>query len=156
MGRDGEVPAHCLAAAVVGSSLFSYIQGDGVRCVYEAMHARVLETGRSLEFPYRCDSPWFRREMWMKIGREGDALRYDSLIVRETRRARPLPQPSPDARVFVVMCSFCKQYRFPVESPMWKDLESLPLEPDLLESFSVTHGICETCAISWLSEGARG
>src|SRR5712692_4477389 len=41
LGLDGELPDRCREAKVVGNSLFSFIEGEGVRCVYEAMHSRV-------------------------------------------------------------------------------------------------------------------
>ena len=152
LGDDGEVPDRCRELKVVGNSLFSFIESDGVQHVYRTMHARIFETGRTIEFPFRCDSTSFRREMQMRISRDGDALRYDSIIISETRRPRPLPRPTPTADTLVAMCSFCKAYRFPIESPHWKDIESLFVEPNLPELFSVTHGLCEPCASLWNSK----
>jgi hypothetical protein len=152
LGDDGEVPYRSRERDIVGSGLFSFIEGEGVRSVYNTIHARVLETGKSVEFPFRCDSPWIKREMQMRISREADALRYDSIIIRETRRDRPLPRPTASADTFVAMCSFCKSYRFPVESTAWKEIESLFEEPNLPDLFSITHGICEPCAAAWLRE----
>ena len=152
LGRDGDLPDQCCEAKVVGNSLFSFIENDGVRHVYRTMHARVFETGRAIAFPFRCDSPWLRRDMQMNMTRDGDALRYDSVIISETRRQRPLPQPTPSATTLIAMCSFCKAYRFPIASQIWKDIESLFMEPHLPELFSVTHGMCEPCAASWLAE----
>jgi hypothetical protein len=152
LGQDGEVPERCREHKVVGNSLFLFIESAGVRHVYRTMHARILETGRTIELPFRCDSAWLRRDMQMRIGRDGDALRYDSVIISETRRPRPLPRPAPAADTLVAMCSFCKAYRFPIESPLWKDIESLFVEPNLPNLFSVTHGLCEPCATLWLRE----
>jgi hypothetical protein len=90
--------------------------------------------------------------MQLSMARDGDAPRYDSVIISETRRQRPLPQPTPAANTLIAMCSFCKAYRFPIASPIWKDIESLFMEPHLPELFSVTHGMCEPCATSWLVE----
>jgi hypothetical protein len=90
--------------------------------------------------------------MQMRISPDGDRLRYDSIIVSETRRQRPLPQPTPTADTFIAMCSFCKNYRFPIESPLWKDIESLFTEPNLPDFFSVTHGICQPCLTLLLRE----
>src|SRR5262245_24654330 len=80
LSQDGEVPERCRAANVVGSRLFSFIENEGVRCVYDAMQRRIYETGNRLVFPFRCDSAWLRREMQMSIARDGDMLRYDSVI----------------------------------------------------------------------------
>ena len=146
LGQDGEVPDRCHEAKVVGNSLFSFIESDGVRHIYRQMHARILETGMAIEFPFRCDSAWFRREMRMRISRDGDGLRYDSVIISDIRRPRPLPRPRPAADTLVAMCSVCKTYRFPIKSPLWKDIELLFVEPNLPECFSVTHGLCQPCA----------
>lgn len=79
LGDDGELPDRCCEAKVVGNSLFSFVENDGVRHVYRTVHARVFETGKTIEFPFRCDSAWLRREMQMIIARDGEALRYDSI-----------------------------------------------------------------------------
>ncbi len=149
--QEGDVPDRCLEANVVGNSLFSFIESDGVRHVYRVIHARSLETGRTFEFPYRCDGPWIRREMQMKISRDGNVIRYDSVVLAENRRERPLPWPVPHAATLVAMCSFCKAYRFPVESPLWKDLELIFEERKIPDAFSVTHGLCPACEdlFSW-------
>jgi hypothetical protein len=152
LGHDGELPDRCSEANVVGNSLFSFVENEGVRHVYRTIHARVFETGTTIEFPFRCDSAWLRREMQMSITRDEDALRYDSIIISETRRERPLPQPTPTANTLIAMCSFCKAYRFPIESPLWKDIELLFREPHLPGLFSVTHGMCQPCATLWLLE----
>jgi hypothetical protein len=146
LGQDGEVPDRCCQAKVVGANLFSFIESDGVRHVYNTIHARILETGRPITFPFRCDSVWLTREMQMRISRDGDLLRYDSVIVSEARRPHPLPLPAPAADTLVAMCCFCKAVRFPIESPLWKDLELLFWESNLPAHFSVTHGLCGPCA----------
>jgi hypothetical protein len=152
LGRDGNLPRPSQEAQVLGGNLFSFIEDESVRIVYRAMHARVFETGKAIAFPFRCDSAWLRREMQMRITRDGNLLRYDSSITSETRRQRPLPPPTPGATTFVAMCSFCKAHRFPTKSPLWQDIETLFLEPDLAEPFWITHGICERCAALWLPE----
>ena len=152
MRQGGELPDRCRAANVLGSRLFSFIENEGVRCVYDAMQGRIHQTGNRIAFPFRCDSPWFRREMEMSISRDGDTLRYDSVIVHETKRQRPLPQPTPAANTLISMCSFCKAYRFPADSKNWKDVDLIFMERNLPERFSVTHGMCESCATRWLRE----
>src|SRR5207237_1272840 len=131
LGQDGELPQRSTEANVVGNSLFSFIESEGVRHIYRVIHKRVLETGEAVEFPFRCDSAWLKREMQMKIARDGDELRYDSVVIKETRRERPLPQGTAGAKTLVAMCSFCKRYRFPVESKKWNDIEFLSMVPEL-------------------------
>jgi hypothetical protein len=146
LGSDGELPERSQRGSVVGQNLLSFIHGESVRLVYDTMQTRVLDTGKSIQFPFRCDSQWLRREMQMKISLDGDAVRYDSTIIRETRRESALRQAAPGAEILVAMCSFCKSFRFPVESREWKDIELLFSEAGLPEPFAVTHGMCEGCA----------
>ena len=153
LGDDGELPDRCHQAKIIGNSIFSFVENDGVRHVYSTMNTRVFETGKTIVFRFRCDSAWLRREMQMSIAKDGDALRYDSTIISVTRRERPLPQPTTAATTLVAMCSFCKDYRFPVKSLRWNDIESLFIEPLLPDRFSVKHGICERCSKSWLANG---
>jgi hypothetical protein len=150
--HDGRVPEDCRAGRLLGNNLLSYIENEGVRFVYRAMHAHVLNTGRALVFPYRCDSARFRREMKMRISLEGDDLRYDSIVVGETLRPKPLPESTPGTGTLIAVCSFCNAYRFPAESDWWKDLEELFAEPELPSAFSTTHGICDPCATLWLRQ----
>lgn len=149
---DGQLPERCSKQAVVGGSLFSFIEGEGVRWVYGTLQERVLETGRAIQFPFRCDSAWLRRDMRMTMTPSGDGIRYDSDVLRETRRKHPLPQPTAGASTIVAMCSFCKAYRFPVESKNWRDIELLFLEPGLPDVFSITHGMCDPCGSAWLRD----
>jgi hypothetical protein len=143
---DDELSELARAVNVVGRDLFSFVENESVALVYQALQARVFETGKAIEFPFRCDSAWLRREMRMRMSLEGGLLRYDSTIIRETRRERPLPRAAAAADILVAMCSFCKGYRFPTESKLWKDIESLFGEPGLPELFALTHGMCEGCA----------
>jgi len=146
LGSDGELPERSLRSNVVGKNMLSFLDGESARLVYDTLQTRVFDSGKSIEFPFRCDSKWLRREMQMKISLDGDAVRYDSTIIRETRRDRALRQAAPGAEILVAMCSFCKSYRFPIETREWKDIEVLFTEPGLSELFAITHGMCENCA----------
>src|SRR5215203_5967566 len=78
MPPDEQVPDSCRADRVVGSSLYSYIQGDGVRAIFQALQSRVMQTGVAIEFPSRCDSPLLMREIRIRLSADGKLLRYDS------------------------------------------------------------------------------
>jgi hypothetical protein len=79
-------------------------------------------------------------------------VRYESAVIRETVRQREIPRQNPDADTFVAICSFCQNYRFPVSSKIWKDLEGLLMEKELPEEFKFTHGICEDCYRKFISD----
>ncbi len=81
----------------------------------------------------------------MKLSRDGPTVRYDSVLLRETLRAREIRGATPNAPALVALCSFCQNYRFPVASKMWKEIEHLFNEADLSPEFTFTHGICDTC-----------
>lgn len=142
-------PAHIERSSmqsVIGKSVFSFIEGEAVRHIYAILHERVLKTGRPIEFAYRCDGPRVRREMRMRLAAESSAILYVSSIEKETVRQRALPEPTPGAPTMIAVCSFCKNYRFPVASRAWKDIDALFLEPELPAGFAITHGLCESCA----------
>lgn len=152
LGDDGTVPDRCSQQSVLGENLSSFIEGEGVQWVYSKLHQKVLENGRTVQFHYRCDSSWLRREMRMTMRSEDGGVRYDSEVLRETRRDNPVPKTTPGAMTLVAMCSFCKDYRFPVESKKWNSMELLFLEADLPAAFSITHGVCDPCADNWIRE----
>ncbi len=131
--------------AIVGSNLFEFIGGAEISHLYQALSARVIKTGLTVNFAYRCDGPGTRREMSMQLSRDGEMVRYESSLIRETLRERPIPSATSDAEVFVALCCFCQNYRFPVSSNQWKELEDLLMEDGLPGAFQFTHGICEGC-----------
>jgi hypothetical protein len=145
LGGDALFAAPYASTDIVGQNLFSFIDGMEVRHLYRALSNKVLKSGAPISFPYRCDGPRVRREMSMRLSLDGDMLRYESALLRETPRERALPGSAPSSDVFVAICSFCQDYRFPVFSPLWKELEGLLLENDLPNQFRFTHGVCEKC-----------
>jgi len=149
LDRDGEGEARCRRDDVIGRSLFSFIESPGVQFVYQTLHTQVLQTGEPVELPSRCDSARLRRDLRLRISRDGDLLRYDSVVTRREERKTALPFPLVGSETFVAMCSFCKKFRFPVRSVEWKDIERLFEESALTAGFSVTHGLCRPCIETW-------
>ena len=58
-----------LTEGVAGRPIWDFITGAEVSAVYQELFTRVRTTRRSVSFPYRCDSPAERRDLWMEIGR---------------------------------------------------------------------------------------
>lgn len=137
---------------ILGCSLFGFISGPEIAHLYRVLARQVFETGHAVKFVYRCDSPAIRREMSMEVSRDEDMIRYKSVILRETLRSRMIPWQTPEAPSFVAICSFCQNYRFPISTKIWKELENLLVEEGLPERFSFTHGICELCLSTALRE----
>jgi hypothetical protein len=142
---DGVFAEPFHSCAVVGRNLFQFIDGSEVRHLYQTLGERVLKTGRTIAFPYRCDSPVIRREMTMRMSRDSMLIRYDSAVVRETPKELEIPKQTTAAVTLVAICSFCQKFRFPVTSRAWRDLENLPTEAGLPSEFKFTHGICDEC-----------
>lgn len=130
---------------IVGRNLFSFIEGMEVRHLYAMFHERVLKDDRHITFDYRCDSPDIRRDMRMSLSRDGNLVRYESVVLSETTRAVPIPHPSAGAQVFVAVCSICKKYQYPQGCDAWKELDLILCEPELPEHFNFSHGLCPEC-----------
>ena len=130
---------------IIGRNLFNFIGNIEVRHVYRALTERVIQTGRTVTSRYRCDSSKTRREMSIELSRDAMMVRYKSVLLSETPRRTPVPEDSPDSSVFVAICSFCKNYRFPLSSNIWRELDELLMEKDLPGHFSLTHSICKGC-----------
>jgi hypothetical protein len=144
-GDDGDFAAPYTSNSIVGHNLFQYIDGPEISHLYKELTKQVLTTGHAINFAYRCDSPTTRREMTMRLSRDAEMVRYESALIRETVRERETPRPTPNAETFVAICSFCHNYRFPVTSKAWKELEGLLMEKELPEEFKFTHGVCGAC-----------
>lgn len=146
VGRNDDIfAAPFRLNSIVGSNLFQFIGCAAVIHLYRALAERVLRTGKSVAFTYRCDGPGTRREMSMNISRNGREVRYDSVLISETSRVPEIRSTTPNATMIVALCSFCKKYRFPLGSTIWKELESLYTEADLSAEFEFTHSICAPC-----------
>ena len=129
---------------LIGQNVFSGIRGAEVLQVYALLHQRILQDGRPVLFPFRCDGPAVRREMLMSMSRDNDFIQYESVVVREVQRNRPAPVPTADAIFFIKLCSSCQRYRFPF-ARVWKDIDELGQEPDLPQQFRYAHTFCHGC-----------
>ncbi len=137
---------HLTSANVVGRNIFSFIKGDGVIHVYRTIHD-LLARGerRDISFSYRCDGPSTRRDMRMTIRFDNSSFLYESVVVKSTPVAHRVEiDYSSKHRNTAAMCSFCKRFRYPIDSPVWNPLNAI-LE-NVPEPFSISHGVCEECS----------
>jgi hypothetical protein len=148
---DGAFAAPFASNPIVGLDLFKFIDGAEIRQLYRALTARVINSGRTINFAYRCDGPGTRREMSMQLSSDEGFVRYESAVLRETSRKPEIPRSTPHAEIYVAICSFCNNYRFPVGSEVWKELENLLMENGLPDEFQFTHGVCEDCYLAVMS-----
>lgn len=133
---------HC---EIVGSSLFSFIAGAEVRTIYGMLHKRVLSHARPVSFDYRCDSAGVRRDMTMSLVFDNGLVRYESIVLKETQRAVPIPLTSLTPSVIIAICSNCKKYRYPAKSDDWKEIDLILMETALPEQFDFSHTFCGVC-----------
>lgn len=140
------------AGELVGRNLFSFIAGSEVRHLYALLQKRVLEESTPISFDYRCDSLEVRREMRMSMAADGDHVRYESAVLRETLRKKAIRPPTAGAESIVVICSMCNQFRFPEASSDWKELDELPGEVELPERFRFSHALCSSCFTRSMAE----
>lgn len=141
--------AELTESAVVGQSLWDYIQGVEIRHLYELIFREVRANGREIEIPFRCDSPTRRRFMRLRVvPLEAGELSIVSLLVREEERPHValLDAQAPHADAFVTICSWCK--RVNANKDRWIEVEAATSELDLLGSEPpprLTHGVCPSC-----------
>lgn len=134
---------------VIGRKFWDFIGGPSVRDVYQ----RLVETaraGRTLRFPYRCDSSDHRRQMEMIVEPLPDgAVQITSRLLEEQRRP-PIPlfdSNFPREQAMLRVCSWCHSIADATER--WIPLETAVSEMRLLERCAlprITHGICPDCA----------
>ncbi len=137
------------AEHVLGRPIWEFITDLSTQQIYRDLLARVRE-GRSVRFPFRCDSPAERRflEMHIHLMEDGQIEFRTQTLSIERRPAVPLlaRQASP-SRDLLRMCSWCKKVFADGE---WVDIEEGIERLRLFEAPAlpmITHGMCDHCAV---------
>lgn len=127
--------APTLASSAVGTSLWAHVSGTKTRQLYEAVHATVRATGRSLTLPYRCDAPDERRWMTLTVHPLGGGqLQVVSALVRREQRTPVLLLDAtvPRGDWPMLVCGWCNRVRtvshaaFDRTKPApWQNVESV-------------------------------
>jgi hypothetical protein len=129
----------------IGRNLFDIIRGSGVIHIYRVMH-RILfsDPAKMIAFAYRCDAPNMKRFMKMEMKASRERIVYRSTVEGEEPVSPPLALDYDRlAKDFIVLCSFCKDFRYPPESGRWCPIEKLFENAPAV--FSISHGICPSC-----------
>jgi len=132
----------------LGHSVFGYLHDATTAHLYRRLFEGVGRTGRSVVFPFRCDSPGLRRFLEMEIGpQEPSGLHLQTRVVRlEARSPVALLERAPRRSAQLLrMCSWCKAVEV---AGRWRDLEDAVVALRLFESEALpglTHGICARC-----------
>jgi hypothetical protein len=137
------------AAAVLGQSLWRFIQSQETVYLYQQLLAKLRTGRRPLVFPIRCDAPDCRRFLEMKLSLlAGRAVQFQTSILRQEYR-QPLDflGASRDrSREFLKVCSWCNKIYIPDHG--WGEPEEAIGALDLFGPGSMprmTHTICGSC-----------
>ncbi|MCP4723594.1 MAG: hypothetical protein GY863_01085 [bacterium] len=130
---------------IIGRNMLDFIAGEHVKHIYKQMHDIIIRSeSKEIAFKYRCDSHLVRRYMSMRIKNSNSNSQYISKVEEEVPFDNKI-NIEYDNRTgeIVVMCSFCKGYRFPKDTQEWKPIEHIfENTPDV---FQISHGICKKC-----------
>jgi hypothetical protein len=164
----GGAPGLADPSRVLGRSLFGFILGEEVRESYLRLHQVILSGRRArIAFPFRCDAPDLRRDMWMSVtpirsgGVPVGVLYRSSLRSTEPREpwgflaARPAAE---DAETLPVLatCSYCRSVRAPewlspAQDPGPAEVEDGWIDGDEYrrrggsDRVRLSHGVCAAC-----------
>ena len=147
--RENGAPQFAEPERLYGRPLLSFISDSTTLHVYAVLMDRVVNDGRTILIPFRCDGPPVRRWMELQMApRAGGGVDFATRQIRSERRAVPLPfdRPSPRGDTMMRMCSWCKNVE--MDSGHWARVE------DAVKTFQIftdadvpliTHGICPDC-----------
>ncbi len=140
-------------SAVIGKSLWDFINGQDTRLVYQLLVKRVRDDRCQVLVPFRCDSADIRRfmELDLEPGAD-DVVNFACRIVKIESRPRValLAGDVERSDQVVTVCSWCKKVR--IGTGDWVDVEEAV---DRLELFNanvqprLNHGICPPCGAVW-------
>lgn len=140
--------AELTADRVLGKELDQFIADWETRHLYELIYARVRQTGRDVQFPFRCDSPECRRSFQMHIAPlpQGGLDFTVQVIALEPRPAlRLLDNSIAHSADWVAICGWCQRIEN-IGGP-WIEVEEATEQQELFGATPprLTHGICPDC-----------
>lgn len=109
--RENDAP-ELVPGSLMGAEIWSFIQGETIQDVYQAMFDRVRVSGIELVVPFRCDSPEAIRRMELAmrpVGRGEIELEGRLLSTGPRENVHLLDRHARRARRTVPICSFCRQ-----------------------------------------------
>ena len=135
--------------AVVGRSLWEFIDGTETKHFYQLLLQRVRQNNASTIIPFRCDSPTLRRYMRLELIPDPDGSVYLIGVLERVEQTVPfhLLEPNfPRSAQMLTLCSCCK--RFLVESCGWLELGDVAGRLNLLNKQlapKLRNSICPDC-----------
>lgn len=134
---------------VIGRSLWSFIENIETQHLFQVLLKKIRQTGLSMMFPYRCDSPGRRRYLEMQVVAMPDqVLEFQSRILRQETRLPVRLMTGEVGRTMnkLVMCGWCKKVALPDGS--WVEVEEAVSALDLFDAPrlpQISHGMCGGC-----------
>lgn len=134
---------------ILGTSFLDHMGSPDLRQIYRELVSRTRMTGKTLEFPFRCDTPTLRRFMRVTLRCTADRaqIEFISTVIRQENRPY---QALLDLRrqrnsSLIRVCGWCKRVR---TSAGWIEIEQAIFHLGLAEKQEVpvlSHGVCPEC-----------
>ena len=135
---------------VLHRSLFDFIEGVEVKMFYKHIIEKVRIHNEASYFPFRCDSPYLRRYLEMKIHPgPNDWVCFSSRIVKLESRLpiRLLDYSVPRTDEIISICSICKCVKITKEN--WVEIEEAIKIMNIFGESAMpmlSHGLCPICS----------
>lgn len=135
--------------AVIGRSLWEFIDGTETKQIYQAILQRVRTNIISSVIPFRCDSPTLRRYMRLEMTPEAEGRVQLAGVLERVEPTRPfnlLESTFPRSQHLLTQCSYCK--RILVETCGWLEIEDAAVRLQLLDKQTVPklrQSVCPDC-----------
>ncbi len=141
--------ARSTALGALGTRLWTHLTGAEVRHLYTILLEQVRHTGRSIRFPFRCDTPTLQRFMEMVIVSQPDGyVVFRSRVLREqpTAYVALFEAHAPVSDKYLCMCSWCRKVA--LAQGEWVEPQVAIARLDLFSTApmpQITHSICPLC-----------
>lgn len=138
----------CHPDNILNISLWKFIKGIETKQLYKILLKTVRTKGRSIGFPFRCDSPAKRRYLELTISPiHQEYIEFSSRIIREELRdtVKILEWDIPRSDELIKMCSMCKKVEL---GTIWVEVEAAIASLKLFEQNRlprISHGLCPGC-----------
>ena len=140
---------HLTRNIVLNRNLNDFITDAKCQHLYEMLIDRSRKNNEIIKFPFRCDSPKYRRFMSMDIiPLEDESISFKSCIESEEPREAVLLLDPDTVRSneFIIICSWCKKIK--LYEDCWVEVEEAINKLDLFGEHllpGLSHGICPNC-----------
>ena len=133
----------------LGKHIKEFIADNETFELYINIIDKVRDTGEGVKFPFRCDSPDFRRFMEMEVVPYSiNEIQFKCVLVKKVlREKQSLLSPETDRNnEFLTICSWCK--RIKIAEKRWQEIEDAIKTLKLMDEIKLpklSHGICPEC-----------